>query len=79
MLLYRNNSLTILFCWILLLLYTVRILFASLDVSRTNVSIIWSKLAATGADSGSYTCLHTGYPDPVYVSINIIVIQPGNI
>nr|XP_034316532.1 uncharacterized protein LOC105326226 [Crassostrea gigas] len=46
------------------------------DVSKTNVSINWSKSAATGADSGSYTCLHTGYPDPVFVSINIIVIQP---
>eukprot|EP00105_Crassostrea_gigas_P037729 XP_019921877.1 PREDICTED: uncharacterized protein LOC105326226 [Crassostrea gigas] len=46
------------------------------DVSETNVSIKWSKSAATGADSGSYTCLHTGYPDPVFVSINIIVIQP---
>lgn len=55
------------------------IYFASLDISNTNVSIIWSKSAATGADSGRYTCLHTGYPDPVFVSINIAVIQPGNI
>lgn len=43
------------------------------------MSIIWSTSAATNADSGRYTCLHTGYPDPVFVSVNITVIQPGKI
>lgn len=47
------------------------------DVSYTAVSIIWSTSAATETDSGRYTCLHTGYPDPVFVSVNITVIQSG--
>lgn len=44
--------------------------------SYTNVSYIWRKLSATGDDSGRYTCSHSGYDDPVSVSVLITVIQP---
>lgn len=47
--------------------------------SYTNVSYIWRKLSATGDDSGKYTCSHSGYDDPVSVSVFITVIQPGEL
>lgn len=48
-----------------------------LDVSHSNFTITWSKLSGTKDDSGRYICIHSGYPDPVSVSVYVTVLQPG--
>ena len=37
----------------------------------------WRKSSASEEDSGRYTCIHTGYPDPVFALVNVAVFQPG--
>lgn len=29
-------------------------------------------------DTGRYTCTHSTYQDPIYVSVNVTVFKPGN-
>lgn len=45
--------------------------------NNTFLSSIWSKSDAAEEDSGSYTCLHSGYPDTELTSLYVTVIKPG--
>lgn len=56
--------------------------FVSLDNSYTNFSTMWKTLYAASSHSGRYTCVLSGYDnllDPVFASVYITVIKPGNI
>ncbi|XP_056013809.1 adhesion G-protein coupled receptor G2-like isoform X2 [Ostrea edulis] len=47
------------------------------NINDTNTTTMLTKLSAKPDDSGSYSCSLSGYPDPVLVSIDITVAQPG--
>ncbi|XP_052714639.1 adhesion G protein-coupled receptor B1-like [Crassostrea angulata] len=46
------------------------------EISSLNLSTTWNKYSAVEADSGRYTCTHSGYHVPVSVSVYVTVIQP---
>ncbi|XP_078332604.1 uncharacterized protein LOC111126761 isoform X2 [Crassostrea virginica] len=46
------------------------------DVNSTQMFASWRKSSAAEEDSGRYTCIHTGYPDPVFAMVNVAVFQP---
>ncbi|XP_065940926.1 adhesion G protein-coupled receptor B1-like [Magallana gigas] len=46
------------------------------EVSSLNFSTTWKKYSAVEADSGRYTCTHSGYHVPVSVSVYVTVIKP---
>ncbi|XP_061181188.1 titin-like [Saccostrea echinata] len=46
------------------------------NISTTNTSTILNKASTEVNDSGTYSCLHSTYPDPLNVSIYVNVTEP---
>uniref|UniRef100_K1Q2C9 Uncharacterized protein n=1 Tax=Magallana gigas TaxID=29159 RepID=K1Q2C9_MAGGI len=42
----------------------------------SNLSTTWTKTTAMEYDTGRYTCTHSTYQDPIYVSVNVTVFKP---
>ncbi|XP_052697868.1 adhesion G protein-coupled receptor B1-like isoform X2 [Crassostrea angulata] len=42
----------------------------------SNLSTTWTKTTAMEDDTGRYTCTHSSYQDPMYVSVNVTVFKP---